>query len=84
MSLDEESRSITAFSTRGGLFEFLRLPFGIASAPTTYQALMEDILGDLMYTEAIVYIDDVIIFGRTYEEAKERLRRVLVRLKSAG
>lgn len=81
--LEEESRPITAFSTKKGLFEYKRMPFGLNSCPTTYQSLMESILGELCWKTAVVYIDDVIVFGRTYEEARERLREVLIRLREA-
>jgi predicted RNase H-like HicB family nuclease len=53
------------------------MPFGFNSCPTTYQALMESVLGELCWKVAVVYIDDAIIFGTSYEEAKERLREVL-------
>ena len=66
VQLTDESREVTAFATRKGLFEFLRMPFGVSSCPTTYQALMESILGNLNWKIAVVYIDDLIIFGKTY------------------
>ena len=81
--LERDSREITAFATRKGLFEFKRMPFGLNSCPTTYQALMESVLGELCWKVAVVYIDDVIIFGTSYEEAKKRLREVLQRLRDA-
>ena len=84
VQLDEESRPITAFATRKGLFEFKRLPFGLNSAPTTYQALMESVLGELHWRCAVVYIDDLIIFASSYTEAFERLEKVLSRLKESG
>ena len=83
VQLEEGSREITAFATRYGLFEFKRMPFGLHSCPTTYQRLMQEVLGDLCWKSAIVYIDDLIIFGRTYEEAFERLMRVLEKLAAA-
>ena len=82
--LEEESREITAFATRKGLFEFKRMPFGLNSCPTTYQALMEAILGELCWKSAVAYIDDVIIFGSSYKEAFERLKAVLEKLREAG
>ena len=83
VQLSEDSHPITAFSTRKGLFEYTSLPFGLASGPTTYQALMQSILGELCWKVVVVFIDDLIIFGRTYEEALERLIQVLGRLREA-
>ena len=79
-----ESRSITAFATRKGLWEFCRMPFGLSSCPTTYQSLMETVLGQLHWYIAVCYIDDLIIFAKSYEEAKERLQLILVKLKGVG
>ena len=84
VELEEGSKHITAFATRKGLFEFVRMPFGIAGCPASYQALMEDILGELSWKIAFVYIDDLIVFGKTYEEARDRLQSVLTKLKEAG
>ena len=60
------------------------MPFGLNLCPATYKALMQRILGELCYKTSIVYIDDLIIFGRNYEEAYERLVQVLVKLGEAG
>ena len=83
VALEEDSKPLTAFSTRKGLFQYKRMPFGLNSCPTTYQALMEDILGSMVWKTAIVYIDDVIIFGHTYQEAYDRLVEVLEKLRAA-
>ena len=84
IQLEEESRPITAFATRKGLYEYKRMPFGLASCPTTYQAVMQSVLGELVWKGIVVYIDDLIIFGRTYEETRDRLILALQRLKEAG
>lgn len=80
IELDETSRQKTAFSTDLGHFEFLRMPFGLKNAPATFQRAMNSILGDLIGTVCYVYLDDIIIFGKTLNEHLQNLGKVLERL----
>ena len=57
---------------------------GLASAPGTFQTLMELILSCLSFEKALAYLDNPIIFCRTFEEHLERLELILCRLKEAG
>ena len=84
MALDEESQNVTAFVTPMGLYKWKRLPMVLASAPGAFQNLMELIMAGLFYEVALVYLDDIIIFGRSFEEHLNRLDLVLGRLKDAG
>lgn len=67
----------TAFSTPKGHFEFTRMPMGLRNSPSTFQKLMNTVLYELGDIKAIVYLDDIIIFGSTIEEHNENLCRVL-------
>ena len=58
--LREEDRKKTAFAFKGKLYHFKRMPFGLTSAPQTFQRLMKKILGDLPFV--VCYLDDVLIF----------------------
>ncbi|XP_040195295.1 uncharacterized protein LOC120928256 [Rana temporaria] len=79
-----EDREKTAFITPVGFFEFNRMPQGLSGAPATFQRLMEKTVGDMNLIEVLVYLDDVIVFGRTLEEHEERLEKVLSRLHEEG
>ena len=57
---------------------------GLDSAPGAFQKLMDLIISGLSYETALVYLDDVIIFGRTFEEHLERLELILCQLKEGG
>lgn len=70
-------RQKTAFITPDGLYEFTRLPFGLSNAPATFQRLMDRVLNRLKWTACLVYLDDILVFGRTFEEHQERLDLVL-------
>ena len=83
MALDEESQNVTAFVTPMGLYKLKRLPMGLASAPGAFQNLVELIMSGLSYEVALVYLDDIIIFGRSFEEHLNRLDLVLGQLKDA-
>ena len=79
-----EDRPKTAFSTATGFYEFNVLPFGLANAPSTFQRLMDMVLVGLQGEQCLVYLDDVIVFGSTYDLHLERLERVYERLQKAG
>ena len=84
VELEEESKEKTAFSTKTGQFCFNRMPFGIAAAPATFQKLMTTVLGEIIWKEAVVYLDDILIFGKNKEEHLHRLERVMKRIDNAG
>ena len=84
MALEEESQNLTAFITPMGLYKWKRLPMGLTSAPGAFQYLMELILAGLSYEVALIYLDDIIIFGKSFEEHLSRLELVLCRTKEAG
>lgn len=80
----EEDREKTAFICPLGFYEFQRMPQGITGAPATFQRLMERAVGDMHLVQVIVYLDDIIVFGRTLEEHEDRLLKVLDRLEECG
>jgi len=77
-------RPKTAFVTPDGLFQFKRLPFGLQASPPNFQRLMDRVLGGLQWEECLCYLDDILIFGTTFEEHCERLDRVLQAIGDAG
>lgn len=85
VEIEETHKERTAFTVGPlGFWEYNRLPCGLSNSPATYQRIMQDILGDLHMRTCLIYLDDVIIFSRTYEEHLERLREVLQRIADAG
>jgi hypothetical protein len=80
----EEDIPKTAVTTRKGQFEHLRMPFGLCSAPATFQRLMHSVLKQENWNKCLIYLDDVLVFGRTAEEHNERLRAVLQRFRESG
>ena len=74
----------TAFSCPEGLFEFTVMPFGLCNAPATYQRAMQGVLAGLIGHGCIVYIDDILIYSRTFTEHLKMLKAVLQRCYAAG
>ena len=75
-----ELQQYTAFTVGNlGFYEFTRMPFGLCNTPVTFQRLMQNTLGELNLTYCIIYLDDMIVYGRTEEEHLEHLRIVLER-----
>lgn len=72
----------TAFITRRGLFEATVMYFGFSNAPGTFQAIMNDILGDLICEgHVMVYLDDILIFGDNEREHRDLVKEVLKQLR---
>jgi hypothetical protein len=71
----------TAFRTRYGLYEYQVMPFGLTNAPATFQGLINHTLYDCLDDYAVAYLDDVLIFSRTFEEHQEHVMQVLERLQ---
>ena len=82
--LNEEDIPKTAFITPIGLYEYKVLPFGLCNAPSTFQALMDSVLGPELRHRCLVYLDDIIVFSKSSEEHVRQLRAVLQRLKDAN
>jgi hypothetical protein len=79
----EEHRHLTAFSAEGELWEWCVMPFGLTSAPTTFQRMMNKLLAPLS-AFCVVYLDDILIFSTSAQEHTEHLELVMQTLRSAN
>ena len=80
--LDDGSLKYLTINTHRGLYQYTRLPFGVASAPSVFQKMMDTILQGM--DGVICYLDDILVSGRTEEEHLTNLRKVLERLQEHG
>ena len=83
VKMDAESKEKTAFSIGSGLWQFTVMPFGLCNAPATFERLMEQVLAGLPLTTALVYLDDVLVPGRTFSNQISNLQQVFQRLRAA-
>ena len=79
--MSSNSQPLTAFITHWGLYEWVRIPFGLSRAPGSFKRFMENCLGDLRDSDCVPYLDDIIIFSATFEDHIENRCKVLRRLK---
>ncbi|BHF66763.1 hypothetical protein SprV_0200978500 [Sparganum proliferum] len=84
VEIHPDDRHKTAFTVSQGLYEFQTLPFGLCNAAATFQCLMYRVLQPLILDKCLVYLDDIIVFGRSIDEHNHNLRAVLEALRSAG
>ena len=78
VKMSEESRQYTAFMVGSlGIYEFLRMPYGLCNVPAMFQRLMQNCLGKLNLQYALIYLDDVIVYSKTPEEHLKCLEAVL-------
>jgi len=79
--LDERDRDKTAFVTRKGQWRFKVLSFGLCNAPSQFARTMELVLSGLTYDVCLVYLDDILVMSRTFEEHCARLAAAFDRLE---
>ena len=80
----KEDQHRTAFCTHEGLFEFKVMPFGLCNAPATFQRLMDLILAGLQWSNYQVYLDDIIILGKDFNDHFSNIQSVFQRIRDAG
>lgn len=78
----KEDREKTAFKTHRGHFHFVRMPMGLVNAPACMQRYIESTLSGLLFSCALVYVDDILIFSPTFEKHLEDLQKVFTALKA--
>ena len=83
IAMDPSSIYLTAFATNKGLFEYVRLPFGLKNAPSAFQQHMDRVFADLLFRICEIYLDDIIIFGDTEDDFLQNVETVLKRLIDA-
>ncbi|GBN41538.1 Retrovirus-related Pol polyprotein from transposon 297 [Araneus ventricosus] len=84
VEIQPEDKEKTAFTTGQGLWQFKVMPFGLCNASATFERLMETVLRGLTSEACLVYLDDIIIVGRTFQEHLNNIRKVFQRLQKAN
>lgn len=84
IEIEDEDVEKTAFRTHRGLFQFRRMPFGLKNGPSIFQRTMQNILAPYLWLFTLVYIDDIVVYSKTYEEHLEHLDKVLEAIEKSG
>ena len=71
-----DDRYLTAWTEGRALYEWTVLPMGSCNAPSTFSRLLEFIMTGLQWKECLLYLDDLIVFGRAWREHQKRLRNM--------
>lgn len=84
VGLSEDAQIKSAFCSKSGLYHWLVMPFGLTGAPATFQRLMDRVLRGLSWKIAMVYLDDIIVIGKSVEDCIDNMAQVFERLSKAG
>jgi len=84
LELDPNDVEKTACQTHRGLFQFRRMPFGLRNGPSIFQRVMQGILAPYLWIFCLVYIDDIVVYSKTYEDHITHLDQVLEAIEKAG
>ena len=84
VEMEEESKPQTAFASRKGLFQFNVMPFGLSTAPASFERLMELVLRGHQWERCLIFLDDVIVNGETFDDTLQNLDLILTRFRSAN
>ena len=84
MEVKEEDRKKTAFITKDGLFEHIKMGFGLCNAPATYARVMNLVLRGLTWKTVLAFLDDILVLGTSFENHLQNLSEVLTRMREYG
>ena len=80
----EADRKKTAFVTKYGLFEFVKMGFGLCNAPATYSRVMNLVLRGLNWATVLAFLDDILVMGRDFLDHLKNLENVFQRFRQYG
>lgn len=81
IEMAEESIEKTAFSVNNGHYEYVRMPFGLKNAPSTFQRVMDNILREYLYKFCFVYMDDVVIFSKSLHDHLIHIKQIFSKFR---
>src|SRR5581483_1554834 len=81
--MDLLNKEKTAFITDYGIYKFNVMPFGLTNAPATFQRTMNKIFARILGDFIVVYLDDLNVFSKNFNEYLKYLREVFERLRNA-
>ena len=84
IGIREEDRKKTAFITKYGLFEHVKMPFGLCNAPATFSRAINLVLRGLNWKTVLAFLDDILVLGKDFQHHLSNLRETLSRFREYG
>jgi len=84
LEVDPKEREKLAFRTHRGLWQFIRMPFGYKNGPSIFQRIMQNVLAPFLWIFALVYIDDIVIFSKSFDDHLSHLDQVFKAVAETG
>ena len=84
LEMADDAKEKTAFRCHLGLWQFKRMPFGLRNGPSIFQRIMQGVLSPFLWLFALVYIDDIVVYSKSWEDHLEHLDRVLGAIAASG
>lgn len=84
MEFEDLEKEKTAFRTHLGLFQFKRMPFGLKNGLSIFQRMMQATLSPFLWLFCLVYIDNIVVYSKSYEDHIQHLDKVLGASEEAG
>ena len=82
--LTERAKRICSFRCPSGFFRYTHMPFGVMNAPAVFQRMMDLVLRGLSWVSCMVYMDDVVVYSKSWEDHVRHICEVLQRIREAG
>ena len=82
--LSKASKPLTAFCMDWNLYQYTRVPFGLATGAQVLSRLLDRVFQDIKFEFVYHYLDDVVIYSESFDDHLEHIRLVLERLRQAG
>ena len=73
LEVDPKEKEKLAFRTHCGLWQFIWMPFGYKNGPSIFQRVMQNVLAPFLWIFALVYINDIVIFSKTFDDHLDHL-----------
>lgn len=84
LDIDPKERPKLAFRTHRGLHQFVRMPFGYKNGPSIFQRVMQNILAPFLWIFALVYIDDIVVYSKTFDDHVSHLDQIFAAIQESG
>ena len=82
--IQPDSRKYTAFSTPWSLYEWIWIPYGLTNTPPCFQRYINVTLEGVRDLTCLAYLEDILVYGKAFDEKLENLEAILIKLKSKG